>query len=100
MGWFQIDLQMEGEAANMRVIEEIVSVENINEAIKKVKSNKGVAGVDKMTVYEIEEYFSKYREEIVQSILEKKVQTSSSQKSLYTKKRWEEKTIRNTNGGR
>jgi len=72
MGWFQIDLQMEGEAANMRVIEEIVSVENINEAIKKVKSNKGVAGVDKMTVYEIEEYFSKYREEIVQSILEKK----------------------------
>ena len=72
MGWFQIDLQMEGETANMRVIEEIVSVENINEAIKKVKSNKGVAGVDKMTVYEIEEYFSKYREEIVQSILEKK----------------------------
>jgi len=56
----------------MRVIEEIVSEENINEAIKKVKSNKGVAGVDKMTVYEIEEYFSKHREEIVQSIFAKK----------------------------
>ena len=60
------------EATNMRVIEEIVSEENINEAIKKVKSNKGVAGVDKMTVYEIEEYFSKHREEIVQSIFAKK----------------------------
>ena len=86
MGWFQIDLQMEGEAANMRVIEEIVSVENINEAIKKVKSNKGVAGVDKMTVYEIEEYFSKYREEIVQSILEKKYKPQAV-KRVYIPKR-------------
>ena len=56
MGWVQIDLQMEREAANMRVIEEIVSVENINEAIKKVKSNKGVAGVDKMTVYKFHQF--------------------------------------------
>jgi len=62
---------MEGEAANMRLIEEIVSVENIKEAIKKVKSNKGVSGVDKMTVYEIEGYFGEHREEIVQSILNK-----------------------------
>ena len=33
----------------MSLIEEILSVENMNEAIKKVKSNKGASGIDKMT---------------------------------------------------
>ena len=32
----------------MSLIEEILSVENMNEAIKKVKSNKGASGIDKM----------------------------------------------------
>ena len=56
----------------MKLIEVILSDENLDEAIKQVKRNKGVPGVDKMTVYEIEEYFLKNKESIKQSILEKK----------------------------
>ena len=52
----------------MSLIEEILSVENMNEAIKKVRSNKGVCGIDKMTVDKIDAYFSLHREEIIKSI--------------------------------
>ena len=56
----------------MKLIEVILSENNLNEAIKRVKSNKGVPGVDKMTVNEIDKYFEKDKELIINSILEKK----------------------------
>lgn len=62
----------EGRNNNMRLIEVILEDENLNEALKRVKSNKGVAGVDKMTVYEIDTYFQNNRERIKKEILEKK----------------------------
>ena len=60
------------ENNNMKLIEEILSDENLNEAIRKVKSNKGVPGIDKMTVNEIDKYFEDNKESIKNSILEKK----------------------------
>ena len=36
-------------------MEKILSKENLQIAIKKVKQNKGVPGIDKMTVQEVEE---------------------------------------------
>ena len=62
----------EGRNNNMRLIEVILEDENLNEALKRVKSNKGVAGVDKMTIYEIDTYFQNNRERIKKEILEKK----------------------------
>ena len=56
----------------MKLIEVILRDENLEEAIKRVKSNKGVAGVDKMTVDEIDEYFKSNKETIKKQILEKK----------------------------
>lgn len=56
----------------MRLIDEILRDENLKEAIKRVKINKGAPGIDKMTVEEIDEYFNLYKEEIKQSIFEKK----------------------------
>ncbi len=50
------------------VIEWIVDKDNIDEAIKKVKQNKGVPGIDKMTVKELDSYFGKHREEITEEI--------------------------------
>lgn len=41
----------------MRLIDEILSEENISLAIKKVVANKGASGIDKMTVYEIKSYW-------------------------------------------
>lgn len=56
----------------MKLMEVILQDENLEEAIKRVKSNKGVAGVDKMTVGEIDEYFKANKETIKKRILEKK----------------------------
>lgn len=55
----------------MKLIERILSEENLKEAIKKVKANKGAPGVDKMTYEEIEDYFNKHKEEIITSIMNK-----------------------------
>ena len=59
-------------SSNMKLMEVILQDENLEEAIKRVKSNKGVAGVDKMTVGEIDEYFKANKETIKKRILEKK----------------------------
>ena len=56
----------------MKLMEVILQDENLEEAIKRVKSNKGVAGVDKMTVDEVDEYFKSNKETIKKQILEKK----------------------------
>ena len=40
----------------------MLSDENLKEAIKRVKSNKGVPGIDKMTVDEIDKYFEENKE--------------------------------------
>lgn len=55
----------------MSLIEEILSDENLNEAIKKVKSNKGASGIDKMSVDQIDGYFKEHKEEIINSIMNK-----------------------------
>lgn len=56
----------------MKLIEEILSEDNLKEAIKRVKANKGVAGVDKMTVDQIDTYFEEQKKEIIDTIMNKK----------------------------
>ena len=56
----------------MRLIEEILSKENLAEAVKRVKANKGAPGVDWMTTAKAEEYFHEHEEEIISSIMEMK----------------------------
>lgn len=56
----------------MKLIEQILSEENLEKAIKKVKSNKGAPGIDKMTVEKLEEYFKEHKEELITSIMEMK----------------------------
>lgn len=48
----------------MEVVEWILKDENLKAAIQAVKRNKGAAGVDKMTVEELDEYYAEYGEEI------------------------------------
>lgn len=54
----------------MRLIEEILSQENINNAIKRVKSNGGCAGIDKMKVDKLEDHFKINGKAIINSVLE------------------------------
>ena len=53
----------------MKLIEKILNEENLNEAVKRVKANKGACGIDKMSVSELDEYLRKHKEEIISSIM-------------------------------
>ena len=52
------------------MIEWILQDRNIDEAIKAIKRNKGAAGVDGMTVDELDAYFALHRKEIKVQIRE------------------------------
>lgn len=56
----------------MSLINEIMNYQNILEATKQVKSNKGAPGIDKMSVDEIESYIKEHYEEIKEQVLSKK----------------------------
>ncbi len=57
---------------NVELLDKILNQENLNKAYKKVVSNKGVAGVDGVTVDEVAEYIKEHREEIISKIKERK----------------------------
>ena len=59
----------------MKLMEKILSKENLQMAIKKVKQNKGAPGVDKMTVQEVEQWFEQYQEEVISKIMNKQYRT-------------------------
>jgi len=59
-----------------KLLERILSPENMDEAIKKVKSNKGAAGVDGMLTTELDSYFEAHGEEIKELIRQRKYKPS------------------------
>lgn len=51
-------------------MEQICEISNLNQAYRKVKANKGAAGVDRITVDEVRAYFRCNQEAIISSLLE------------------------------
>ena len=60
----------------MELIKVILSEENLDEALRRVKANKGASGIDKMSVSKLDEYFKVHKEEIKTSIMEMKYKPS------------------------
>ena len=58
----------------MELIERILEDSNLDSAVEAVIRNKGAAGIDKMTVYELRYYFQKHKSEIKEQIKNKKYQ--------------------------
>lgn len=56
----------------MELIEQILSQNNLKEAIRRVKINKGAPGVDRRTVDELDSYFKKHQVEIKDAIMKMK----------------------------
>lgn len=56
----------------MKLIEEITRKENLNRAYKKVVENKGASGIDGITVEELGNYIKTNRDDIVNSIRNRK----------------------------
>ena len=67
----------------MELIEKILSEENLQKAIRKVKKNKGAPGVDKMTVQEVEEWFNQYKEELISKIVNKQYKPMPVKESIF-----------------
>lgn len=59
------------EKRQAKLIEGILSEENLKEAIHKVKVNIEASGIDRMPVDQVETYFNLHREVIVESIINK-----------------------------
>ena len=59
-----------------KLLEKILSPENMDEAIKQVKRNKGAAGVDGMLTTELDGYFDAHGEEIKELIRQRKYKPS------------------------
>ena len=65
--WF-IYLRKGKEETDMELLEEILNPNNLNNAYKKVVSNKGVAGVDGITVEEEFDYLKENKDRILNQI--------------------------------
>ncbi len=61
--------KVESPAEAERLMEEILDPENLREALKRVKANKGSAGIDRMTVEMVPEYLKKHWPEIRDQVL-------------------------------
>ncbi|HCX59832.1 MAG TPA: hypothetical protein DG355_04145, partial [Candidatus Cloacimonas sp.] len=55
-----------------RLLEQILSSENMERAIKRVKSNKGAKGVDGMTVDDLDRWLAEQEDALRQSLLDGK----------------------------
>ncbi len=53
-----------------RLLEDIISFKNLNIAYKRVKANKGSAGVDKMNVKSLGDYLRNNKKELLESIMD------------------------------
>ena len=67
-------LYKQKEEQQVELIDRILSDGNIEAAIHAVKSNRGAAGIDKMTVDVLEGYFAEHGKEIKEQIRAKKYQ--------------------------
>lgn len=57
---------------NMELLEKVLSKENLNNAYKQVYKNKGVSGIDGVTVEELFSYIKEHKEEILKQIRTRK----------------------------
>ena len=62
------------EEQQVELIERILEDRNLDSAVEAGIRNKGAAGIDKMTVYELRHYFREHKAEIKEQIRDKKYQ--------------------------
>lgn len=57
-------------ALTQSMMEEVCKPDNLNQAYKRVKANKGAPGIDRMTVGDLRPWIAQHKEELIQSLLE------------------------------
>ena len=62
----------------MKLLEQILSNQNMNEAYLRVYKNKGASGVDGITVDELKQYLKEHKDELRQRIRTRKYQPQAA----------------------
>ena len=62
------------KSKTMKLMDEVLSKDNLNEAFKQVTRNKGASGVDKMTCDEVKEYLKVHGNELINQIKSREYQ--------------------------
>ena len=57
-------------ALTQKLMEQVCGPSNMDRAYKRVKANKGAAGVDGMNVDDLQPWFAEHQEELIQSLLD------------------------------
>ena len=56
----------------MKLMNKVLSKDNLNQAYLQVVRNKGASGIDKMTVEEVKDYLKVHGEELINQILSRR----------------------------
>ncbi len=75
------------------LLEAILSPANLNAAYKRVKSNKGAAGVDKMEVESLKDYLVNHKDELIVSILGGKYRPNPTRRVLIPKENGKQRQL-------
>lgn len=67
------------------LLNRILSRENMNQAYQKVKANKGAAGIDEVTVEELNKYIKANWVSIKEQIVSEDISTTAGKKGKDTK---------------
>jgi RNA-directed DNA polymerase len=59
----------EEETLTKHLMEKVCGPSNLNQAYKRVKANRGAAGVDGMTIDELSGWIAKHKESLIESLL-------------------------------
>lgn len=62
------------KSKTMKLMDEVLSKDNLNEAFKQVTRNKGASGVDEMTCDEVKEYLKVHGNELINQIKSREYQ--------------------------
>ena len=74
----------------MRLIEEIASKDNLNQAFLQVTGNKGASCIDNMTCDEVKDYLKVHGQDLINQILSREYQPLPV-KEWNTKAKWRNK---------
>jgi RNA-directed DNA polymerase len=58
------------DSLTRRLMEQICRPENLNQAYKRVKANKGAPGVDGLTIDKLRDFIAEHKEKLIQSLLD------------------------------
>lgn len=59
----------QARALTQHLMEEVTKPENLNQAYRRVKANKGAPGIDGMTIEEVLDWFAEHKEEFLAALL-------------------------------